>query len=72
MPGRWHDDETVAADAARLVLALDHPVYGCVYLALAHRIRTTVVTADRHFAATVARSGHGESVPTLADHSETP
>ena len=72
MPGRWHDDETVAADAARLVLALDHPVYGCVYLALAHRIRATVVTADRHFAATVAQSGHGESVPTLADHSETP
>ncbi|MDE0697759.1 MAG: type II toxin-antitoxin system VapC family toxin [Boseongicola sp.] len=47
MPVRRHDDETVAADAARLTLALDHPVCDCVYLALAHRIGATVVTADR-------------------------
>ena len=34
MSVRWNDDETVSADAVRLALALDHPVYDCVYLAL--------------------------------------
>ena len=69
IPVRWNDDETVGADAARL--ALDHPVYDCVYLALAHRIGATVVTADRRFANGVAPSEHGESVLTLADYAQT-
>ena len=38
MPVRWGADELVSADAVRLALALGHPVYDCVYLALAHRI----------------------------------
>ena len=38
MPVRWGTDEILSADAARLALALDHPIYDCVYLALAHRI----------------------------------
>ena len=37
MPVHWSDDEAVGADALRLALALDHPVYDCVYLALARR-----------------------------------
>ena len=37
-PVRWGADEIVSTDAMRLALALDHPVYDCVYLALAHRI----------------------------------
>ncbi len=71
MPVRWNDDETVAADAVRLALALDHPVYDCIYLALAHRIGATVVTADSRFANAVAPTEHGESVVTLADYAET-
>ena len=71
MPVRWDGDETVSADAVRLALALDHPVYDCVYLALAHRIGATVVTADRRFATAVAPTDHGEAVMTLADHAET-
>ena len=35
MPVHWGADETVSADAVRLALALDHPVYDCMYLALA-------------------------------------
>jgi len=40
-----------------LVLAneLAHPVYDCVYLALALRENIDVVTADRHFAALASR-----------------
>ena len=68
LPVRWGVDELVAGDAMRLALALDHPVYDCVYLALAHRIGATVVTADRRFAAAVALTEHGESVLTLADY----
>ena len=71
MPVRWNDDETVGADAVRLALALDHPVYDCVYLALAHRIGATVVTADRRFATAVAPTEHGEAVTTLAGYAGT-
>ena len=71
MPVRWNDDETVGADAVRLALALDHPVYDCVYLALAHRIGATVVTADRRFVTAVAPTGHGGSVMTLTDYAAT-
>ena len=67
MPVRWNDDETAGADAVRLVLALDHPVYDCAYLALAHRIGATVVTADRRFLTVVSPTEHGESILTLAD-----
>ena len=34
----WAGDEGVCADAVRLSLALERPVYDCVYLALAYRI----------------------------------
>ena len=71
MPVRWNDDETVSADAVRLALALDHPVYDCVYLALAHRIGATVVTADRRFVTAVSPTEHGETVMTLADYAGT-
>ena len=71
MPVRWNDDETVGADAVRLALALDHPVYDCVYLALAHRIGATVVTADRRFVTAVSPTEHGEAMMALADYAET-
>ena len=71
MPVHWGADESVAADAARLALALDHPVYDCVYLALAHRIGAVMLTADRQFVAAVAPTEHGEAVLTLADYAKT-
>ena len=71
MPVRWNDDEAVSADAVRLALALDHPVYDCVYLALAHRIAAVMLTADRQFAMAVAPTEHREAVLTLADYAGT-
>ena len=41
----------LAADALTLSLELNHPIYDCLYLALAIREETYVVTADRRFAA---------------------
>ena len=71
MPVRWGADETVSADAVRLALALDRPIYDCVYLALAHRIGAVMLTADLRFANTLAPTEHGESVMTLTDYART-
>ena len=71
LPVRWNDDETVSADAVRLALALDHPVYDCVYLALAHRIGAVMLTADIRFVEALAPTEHGRSVLTLADYAKT-
>ena len=46
--------------ALELAVEIDHPVYDCIYLALALHHRTHVVTADRRFASaadTPARAG---------------
>ena len=67
MPVRWGADETVCADAVRLALALDRPVYDCMYLALAHRLGARLVTADSRFANALASTEHGGTVTTLAD-----
>ena len=71
MPVRWSTDETVCADAVRLALTLDRPVYDCVYLALAHRIGAQVVTADARFANALAATEHGGTVMTLTDYART-
>ncbi|MYG50904.1 MAG: type II toxin-antitoxin system VapC family toxin [Rhodospirillaceae bacterium] len=71
MPVRWNADETVCADAVRLALALDRPVYDCVYLALAYRLEARLVTADRRFANALAPTEHGYVVTTLADYAKT-
>ena len=63
----WTNDETICADAVRLAIALNHPIYDCTYLALAHRIGATVVTADERFANAVAGTAHGGSVVALKD-----
>lgn len=41
-------------EAMRLAVQLNHPVYDCLYLALARRLRTYVVTADIRFGQAVA------------------
>ena len=71
MPGRWGADELVSADAVRLALAFDRPIYDCVYLALAHRVGAVMLTADGRFANAVAQTEHGESILTLTDYART-
>ena len=41
-------------EALRLAVQLNHPVYDCLYLALAKRLGTYVVTADARFGRAVA------------------
>ena len=65
MAVRWVDDEDVSADAVRLSLALDRPMYDCVYLALAHRLGATLVTADARFVNALSATEHGGAVLML-------
>jgi predicted nucleic acid-binding protein len=46
--------EPYLEEALDLAAAIGHPVYDCLYLALALRHKTYVVTADRRFAAAVS------------------
>ncbi len=39
--------EDLGVRALELAIALEHPVYDCVYLALAERERAPIITADR-------------------------
>lgn len=70
LPLRWYADETIVADAVRLAIAIDHPLYDCLYLALAYRIRETMVTADQRFINAVAQTDHESMVLTLTNYTE--
>ncbi len=57
--------QDVLADAVRLALELEHPVYDCLYLALAIRHDTYVVTADHRFLNVVRQSDYRERIHLL-------
>ena len=65
MPIRWHADETICADAIRLAIAHDRPVYDLMYLALAQRLGVRVVTADQRLANALATTDLGGLVMAL-------
>ncbi|BCP54096.1 hypothetical protein K32_27130 [Kaistia sp. 32K] len=50
-------DEDSLEDALRLAVSANHPVYDCVYLALASQSRTSLLTADRKLAAIARERG---------------
>ena len=51
--------------ALKLAMEIGHPVYDCIYLALALHHRTHVVTADRRFLFAASTSSHAGSVRLL-------
>ncbi len=61
-PVRWVPTGQVTAEAMALALDLDHPVYDCVYLALAIALDLPLVTVDRRLIA--AAQGR----PEIAGH----
>ena len=63
----WEADEMVCADALRIAMALNHPAYDCVYLALARRIDATLVTADERFVNLAAPAEYRNAVMLLSD-----
>lgn len=68
MPLRWNTDETLCAEATRLAIALDRPVYDCVYLALAYRLNALLITADMRFVNALAATEHGTALMRLSDY----
>ena len=52
--------------ALKLATEIGHPVYDCVYLALAVRHETHVVTADRRFAVAATTAGLTDRVRLLS------
>ena len=54
-PVTWASSPDLLEAALRLALDLRHPVYDCLYLALALQLAIPLVTADRRFALTVSR-----------------
>ena len=63
----WANDQNLADDALRIAIALNHPVYDCMYLALAYQVDGTLVTADARFFNTVAATEHVSRVALLAN-----
>ena len=47
----WHADEVLLPDAAALAIRLNHPVYDCIYLALAGTASATLITANKRLLA---------------------
>lgn len=63
----WEDDESICAEALRIAVELGHPAYDCMYLALAGRIGSRVVTADKRFVSAVASTPYRPVVVPLWD-----
>ena len=60
------DESSVMERALRLALALDHPIYDCVYLALAETLEQELVTADGRFLSRLSSYGGRAIVRKLA------
>ncbi|MGE3245517.1 MAG: type II toxin-antitoxin system VapC family toxin [Beijerinckiaceae bacterium] len=43
---QWHSDSDLLPDAYGIAVSVDLPIYDCLYLTLADRLRTTFLTAD--------------------------
>lgn len=52
--------------AIELAFDLRHPIYDCIYLALAERENAVLITADRRLIATASGGGHAALVRELA------
>jgi predicted nucleic acid-binding protein len=60
--------EVLLERALRLAIAIDHPIYDCLYLALALACGVPVVSADRRFVTAVRRqAGLSGSIILLAE-----
>lgn len=60
-------DEALEQRALDLALELRHPIYDCLYLALAQRLNRTLVTADRRFLRALTDTPHSAGAISL-DH----
>ena len=62
VPVTLEEDAALTAEAIGLSLELRHPVYDCLYLALALRERSQVLTAHAPFLKAAVKGGYGTAV----------
>lgn len=62
---RTIDETPLVARALRLAVDLDHPIYDCIYLALAEHMGEELLTADHRFLAAVASTNYASQVREL-------
>ncbi len=62
---RTVDETPFLARALRFAVDLQHPIYDCIYLALAESMGDELLTADRRFLQAVAATGHASRVREL-------
>lgn len=56
------DDDELLPEALSLSFQLRHPIYDCLYLALALRETSRVLTADRPFVRAAKRCGYHDTI----------
>jgi predicted nucleic acid-binding protein len=62
---RTIDETPFMARALRLAIELGHPVYDCIYLALAEEMGDELLTADGRFVRALASTGYAPRVREL-------
>jgi predicted nucleic acid-binding protein len=60
------DYQEATARALQMAVELDHPIYDCIYLALAEATDDILVSADARFIGKVVRSPYAEMTELLA------
>ena len=63
----WHPCDSYLAEALRLAIELDHPVYDFFYLCLARELGVSCVSADRRLLNKLSGTSLGSRVVHLAD-----
>jgi predicted nucleic acid-binding protein len=65
--GQWHSDESLLSEAFEIACAITHPIYDCLYLALARRLNAACVTADKRLLAKLAGTLHARVAVGLTE-----
>lgn len=63
----WVDEHALVEPALALASSLNHPIYDCVYLALALREDVKLATADLKFARVLHHHGYGDRLHLIGD-----
>lgn len=64
--GQWHDSASLLDEAFAMAGAMGHPVYDCLYLALARHLGAKRVSADRRLIAKMRATGQAGLLVPLA------
>ncbi|MEW6123603.1 MAG: type II toxin-antitoxin system VapC family toxin [Pseudomonadota bacterium] len=61
------DTDHFMADALRIACALDHPIYDCLYVESARRLKLPLVTADARMARKFSAGPYAQHIIPLSD-----